>query len=71
VLSVRDLNVRYGRSVAALHGIDLDVSTDGVLAVLGSNGAGKSTLLRTISGALRMHRGSVAGGGGCELFGGL
>jgi branched-chain amino acid transport system ATP-binding protein len=63
MLSVRDLRVRYGRSVAALHGVELDVSPDGVLAVLGSNGAGKSTLLRAISGTLRMHRGSVAGGG--------
>ncbi|MFF5991031.1 ABC transporter ATP-binding protein [Prauserella flavalba] len=62
MLTVRDLTVRYGRSVAALHGVDLDVSDDGVLAVLGGNGAGKSTLLRTISGTLRMHRGTVAGG---------
>ncbi|WP_199429914.1 ABC transporter ATP-binding protein [Qaidamihabitans albus] len=62
MLTVRNLQVRYGRSVAALHGIDLDVPDDGVLAVLGSNGAGKSTLLRTISGTLRMHRGTVVGG---------
>ncbi|WP_158893938.1 ABC transporter ATP-binding protein [Amycolatopsis anabasis] len=62
MLSVRDLHVRYGRSVAALHGIDLEVPEGGVLAVLGSNGAGKSTLLRAISGTLRMHRGAVSGG---------
>ncbi|HKN55345.1 MAG TPA: ABC transporter ATP-binding protein [Amycolatopsis sp.] len=62
MLSVRGLRVRYGRSVAALHGVDLDVSPDGVLAVLGSNGAGKSTLLRAISGTLRMHRGAISGG---------
>ncbi|NKQ54108.1 ABC transporter ATP-binding protein [Amycolatopsis sp. K13G38] len=62
MLSVRDLHVRYGRSVAALHGVDLEVHDDSVLAVLGSNGAGKSTLLRTISGTLRMHRGTVTGG---------
>ncbi|WP_167165785.1 ABC transporter ATP-binding protein [Saccharomonospora amisosensis] len=62
MLTVRDLRVRYGRSVAALHGIDLQVPDDGVVAVLGSNGAGKSTLLRAISGTLRMHRGTVSGG---------
>ncbi len=62
VLSVRELRVRYGRSVTALHGIDLEVPAGGVLAVLGSNGAGKSTLLRTIAGTLRMHRGTVVGG---------
>ncbi|MBB3661637.1 branched-chain amino acid transport system ATP-binding protein [Prauserella sediminis] len=62
MLTVRNLRVRYGRSVSALHGIDLDVPDDGVLAVLGSNGAGKSTLLRAISGTLGLHRGSVVGG---------
>ncbi|PXY31277.1 ABC transporter ATP-binding protein [Prauserella muralis] len=62
MLTVRNLRVRYGRSVAALHGLDLDVPDDGVLAVLGSNGAGKSTLLRTLSGTLRMHRGEVVEG---------
>ena len=62
MLSVRGLRVRYGRSVPALHGVDLDVGPDGVLAVLGSNGAGKSTLLRAISGTLRMHRGTIADG---------
>jgi len=54
--------VRYGRSVVALHGVDIDVSPAGVLAVLGGNGAGKSTLLRAISGTLRLHRGAVVGG---------
>jgi len=62
VLTVRNLRVRYGRSVTALHSVDLDVPSDGVLAVLGTNGAGKSTLLRAISGTLRLHRGSVLAG---------
>jgi branched-chain amino acid transport system ATP-binding protein len=46
----------------ALHGVDLDVPDDGVLAVLGANGAGKSTLLRAISGSLRVHGGIVTDG---------
>jgi branched-chain amino acid transport system ATP-binding protein len=62
VLTVRDLRVRYGRSVTALHGVDIDVPDDGVLAVLGTNGAGKSTLLRAISGTLPLHRGAVTAG---------
>jgi branched-chain amino acid transport system ATP-binding protein len=62
VLTIRDLRVRYGRSVAALHGVDLDVHHAGVLAVLGGNGAGKSTLLRAISGTLRLHRGTITSG---------
>jgi branched-chain amino acid transport system ATP-binding protein len=62
VLTIRNLRVRYGRSMNALHGVDLDVPDDGVLAVLGANGAGKSTLLRAISGSLRLHRGIVTEG---------
>ncbi|WP_405059457.1 ABC transporter ATP-binding protein [Kribbella sp. NBC_01505] len=62
MLSIRNLRVRYGRSMIALHGVDLDVPDDGVLAVLGANGAGKSTLLRAISGTLRLHRGTVTAG---------
>ena len=62
MLSARGLSVRYGRSVQALSDVDLEVSADGVLAVLGGNGAGKSTLLRAVSGTLPLHRGSVSAG---------
>jgi len=62
VLTIRKLRVRYGRSMTALHGVDLDVADDGVLAILGANGAGKSTLLRAISGTLGLHRGLVTDG---------
>ena len=62
MLSVRGLSVRYGRSVQALDGVDVEVPEDGVLAVLGGNGAGKSTLLRAVSGTLRLHRGAITAG---------
>ncbi|WP_214403347.1 ABC transporter ATP-binding protein [Pseudonocardia lacus] len=62
MLSVRGLSVRYGRSVLALDGIDVEVPDDGVLAVLGGNGAGKSTLLRAVSGTLKLHRGAITAG---------
>ena len=62
MLSVRALSVRYGRSVRALDGVDIDVPGGAVLAVLGGNGAGKSTLLRAVSGTLALHRGSVTAG---------
>jgi branched-chain amino acid transport system ATP-binding protein len=61
-LSVRGLSVRYGRSVGALDGVDVEVPGDGVLAVLGGNGAGKSTLLRAVSGTLALHRGAITAG---------
>lgn len=62
MLTVADLSVRYGRSVAALHGVSLEVPDRSVTAVLGSNGAGKSTLLRAISGTLGLHKGTVTSG---------
>ena len=61
-LSVRGLSVRYGRSVGALDGVDVEVPGDGVLAVLGGNGAGKLTLLRAVSGTLGLHRGAITAG---------
>jgi branched-chain amino acid transport system ATP-binding protein len=62
VLTLTGLAVRYGRSVQALRGIDLEVPEGVVLAVLGSNGAGKSTLLRAVSGTLGLHRGALTAG---------
>lgn len=62
MLEIRDLSVRYGRSVKALHGVGLSVPDGKVVAVLGSNGAGKTTLLRAISGTLGIHGGTIAGG---------
>jgi branched-chain amino acid transport system ATP-binding protein len=41
------LNAGYGRG-SVLRGIDLDVGSGGVTAVLGANGAGKTTLLRAL-----------------------
>src|SRR5438105_8184195 len=58
LLSVGGLAVSYG-ATEVLRGIDLEVATGEIVAVLGSNGAGKSTLNRTISGVLRATRGSI------------
>ncbi|MCD0442807.1 urea ABC transporter ATP-binding subunit UrtE [Glycomyces sp. A-F 0318] len=59
MLRVRDLTCGYGRS-AVVHGIDLDVGADEVVAVMGHNGAGKTTLLRAIVGLLPAMGGTVA-----------
>ena len=58
LLSVRDLDVRYG-SVQALFDVSVDVPAGGVLAVLGANGAGKSTLARAVSGLVRPAGGRI------------
>ena len=62
LLTVADLAVRYGRAVAALRGVSVEVPEGGIVAVLGSNGAGKSTLLRAISGTLGIHRATIERG---------
>ncbi|WP_018156017.1 ABC transporter ATP-binding protein [Demetria terragena] len=62
MLQITDLSVRYGRSVKALHGVNITVPDGKVVAVLGSNGAGKTTLLRAISGTLGLHGGTITSG---------
>jgi thiamine transport system ATP-binding protein len=57
MLSVRDLRVSFGKTVA-LDGVDFDIGKERV-AVLGPSGCGKSTLLRVIAGLQRPESGSV------------
>ena len=58
MLSVKDLRSRYGR-IEALHGVDLEVKSGEIVAVVGANGAGKTTLLRCLSGVQPASAGSV------------
>jgi branched-chain amino acid transport system ATP-binding protein len=58
LLSVRDLDVRYGTS-QALFGVSVDVAPGTVLALLGPNGAGKSTFARAVSGLVAPSAGRI------------
>jgi len=51
LLDVVGLSAGYGK-IGILHGVDLTVGANEVVAVLGPNGAGKTTLLRAVSGLL-------------------
>jgi iron(III) transport system ATP-binding protein len=59
VLEVRGLTAAYG-SNQVLHGIDLDVPSGSITAILGPSGSGKTTLLRVIAGFERAASGTVS-----------
>jgi ABC-type multidrug transport system ATPase subunit len=58
MLSIRNLVKVYPGPVAALQGIDLDLSK-GMFGLLGPNGAGKTTLMRILAGLLEPTSGQV------------
>ncbi len=57
-LQVEGLRVRYGAQ-EAVSGVELEVASGEVVALLGANGAGKTTTLRAVSGLLRPSAGEV------------
>lgn len=58
MLSVQGLDVCYGKT-QVLFGVDLEVTGDGMMCVMGRNGVGKSTLLNAIMGVLKPKTGKV------------
>jgi urea transport system ATP-binding protein len=58
MLQLIDLEVGYGRT-AVVHGVTVEVPSDGVTAVMGHNGAGKTTLLRAAVGLLPVRSGRI------------
>lgn len=58
MLDIRALYAGYGH-MKVLHGIDLNIGTGEIVALLGSNGAGKSTLNNNISGLYKPTGGQI------------
>jgi branched-chain amino acid transport system ATP-binding protein len=58
LLAVRGVETYYG-NIIALRGVDLDVGSGEIVALIGANGAGKSTLMMTVCGHRRAREGSI------------
>ena len=58
VLEIASLTAGYDHA-AVIRGIDLDVASGEIVALLGANGAGKTTTLRAISGLLHPMQGTI------------
>ncbi|OZB83030.1 ATP-binding cassette domain-containing protein [Microbacterium sp. 13-71-7] len=59
VISVRGLEVRRGRKVV-LRGVDLDIESASITAIIGRNGAGKTTLVQALAGVVTPPRGRIS-----------
>lgn len=58
MLEVKDICVAYGIT-PVLHGVNMVINDNEMVALLGSNGAGKSTLINTILGMLKPTQGTI------------
>jgi len=58
ILETRALTKRYGATVTALNGLDLELEP-GIVGLVGANGAGKSTLIKILLGLIDATSGSA------------
>jgi branched-chain amino acid transport system ATP-binding protein len=58
LLSVRNVSVSYGKSVA-VEDVSLEVIEGSVVSIVGANGSGKSTVLRAVSGLKAVASGEI------------
>ncbi len=59
MLAIHDLHVSYGES-EVLHGINLDVGANEIVAIMGRNGMGKTTLMKSLMGIVPRKSGTIA-----------
>jgi urea transport system ATP-binding protein len=59
MFAISDLHVAYGQS-EVLHGLDIAVAPNEIVAVMGRNGMGKTTLMKSLMGIVPTRSGSVS-----------
>jgi energy-coupling factor transporter ATP-binding protein EcfA2 len=61
VIAVKGVAFRYpGSDVLALNGINVEITKNEFIAIIGQNGSGKSTLVKHLNGLLRPTEGTVS-----------
>ena len=58
MLAINDLHVAYGQS-EVLHGLNISVAPNEIVAIMGRNGMGKTTLMKSLMGIVPTKSGSV------------
>ena len=58
-IKIDQLRKTYG-GIVAVEGMDLEVASGSIHAIVGENGAGKSTLMKALAGAIRPDAGSIS-----------
>src|ERR1700729_4321871 len=58
MLAISDLHVAYGQS-EVLHGLNVAVAPNEIVAIMGRNGMGKTTLMKSLMGIVPTKSGSV------------
>jgi urea transport system ATP-binding protein len=59
MLAISDLHVAYGQS-EVLHGLNVSVAPNEIVAIMGRNGMGKTTLMKSLMGIVPTKSGSVS-----------
>ena len=62
MLKIKNIEVKYHRSILVLKGVYLEVKPKSIVALLGANGAGKTTTLKAVSCLLKTEVGEVTEG---------
>ena len=59
MITIDTLHKNFGRN-QVLQGVDLDIQTGGIFAILGPNGSGKTTLIKAVLGMVIPKKGTIS-----------